>query len=153
MMKTVITYGTFDIFHIGHLKLIQRLSRMGDNLIIGVSTDEFNAEKGKRCIIPFEQRKEIVENIKGVDLVIAENNWGQKERDIKEYGVDLFVMGDDWQGKFDHLTEYCTVEYISRTEGISTTYLKNILREPTEKIRHEVEEIFKLVDTIRKNLS
>ena len=128
--KTVITYGTFDMFHIGHLKLIRRLKTCGDRLIIGVSTDVFNEKKGKKCIIPFEQRKEIVENIKGVDLVIAENSWNQKIEDIKKYKADVFIMGDDWKGEFDHLKEFCEVQYLPRTEGISTTELKNIVIKP-----------------------
>jgi|SRR5690554_3837157 len=149
---TVITYGTFDMFHIGHLKLLKRLSELGDRLIIGVSTDEFNAQKGKKCIIPFEQRKEIVENIKGVDLVIPENDWEQKITDIKNLNVDLFVMGSDWEGKFDYLTEYCEVQYLPRTKGISTTELKNILNNPAKKVKEEIDQIFKIIETIKNNL-
>jgi len=131
-MKTVITYGTFDMFHIGHLRLIQRLTKLGDKLIIAVSTDEFNALKGKKNIIPFEQRAEIVNNIKGVDLVIPENSWEQKIEDIKKYNVDVFAIGDDWEGKFDFLKEYCEVVYLPRTEGISTTEIKEYISTKTK---------------------
>lgn len=125
--KTVITYGTFDMFHIGHLNLIKRLLPLGEKLIVAVSTDEFNAIKGKKTLIPYEQRAEIIANIKGVDLVIPENNWEQKPNDIKHYGVDIFAMGNDWEGKFDMLKAYCSVVYLPRTEDISTTEIKKSL--------------------------
>lgn len=127
--KTILTYGTFDMFHIGHLKLLQRLKLLGDNLIVGVSTDEFNKIKGKKTLIPYEQRALIVENIKCVDKVIPEDNWEQKINDVKEYNIDIFAMGNDWEGKFDFLTEYCKVIYLPRTENISTTQLKLDLNE------------------------
>jgi glycerol-3-phosphate cytidylyltransferase len=127
--KIVITYGTFDMFHIGHLKLLQRLKKLGDKLIVAVSTDSFNELKGKKTLIPFEQRALIVENIKCVDQVILEENWEQKVSDIKKYNVDIFAMGNDWDGKFDFLKEYCEVVYLSRTENISTTKLKKELDE------------------------
>ena len=100
MSKVILTYGTFDLFHIGHLKLLQRLKKMGDVLIVGVSTDEFNCVKGKKTIIPYEQRAEIIANIKDVDFVIPENNWEQKINDIKNHNVDIFAIGDDWKGEF-----------------------------------------------------
>lgn len=125
--KTVLTYGTFDMFHIGHLKLLQRLKALGNRLVVAVSTDEFNELKGKKTLIPFEQRALIVENIKCVDMVIAEKNWEQKIEDIKKYNIDIFAMGDDWQGKFDFLKEYCEVVYLPRTQNISTTELKKEL--------------------------
>lgn len=100
-MKTVITYGTFDLFHIGHLRLLQRAKALGDKLIVAVSTDEFNLQKGKRAIMPFEHRVEIIKNLKCVDMVIPEESWEQKIEDIKRYKVDIFVMGDDWKSKFD----------------------------------------------------
>ncbi|MDK2907246.1 MAG: glycerol-3-phosphate cytidylyltransferase [Petrotoga sp.] len=127
-MKTVITYGTFDLFHIGHLRLLQRAKALGDRLIVGVSTDEFNLQKGKKAIMPFEHRAEIVRSIKYVDLVIPETCWEQKVEDIKKYNVDILVMGDDWKGKFDHLSKYCEVVYLPRTEGISSTELREILK-------------------------
>ena len=125
--KIVLTYGTFDMFHIGHLKLLQRLKTLGDRLIVAVSTDEFNSIKGKKTLIPFEQRALIVQNIKCVDMVISEENWEQKIDDIKKYNVDIFAMGDDWKGKFDFLKDYCEVIYLPRTQNISTTELKKEL--------------------------
>ncbi|GAB2983443.1 glycerol-3-phosphate cytidylyltransferase [Nocardioides montaniterrae] len=126
-MRTVLSYGTFDLFHVGHLRLIERLAALGDRLIIGVSTDEFNAGKGKRSVVSYQDRADIVSSIKGVDLVIPENSWDQKVRDIKEHGVDVFVMGDDWAGKFDELKEHCEVVYLPRTKGISSTEIKQML--------------------------
>ncbi|MDX4048709.1 glycerol-3-phosphate cytidylyltransferase [Aliarcobacter skirrowii] len=125
--KIVLTYGTFDMFHIGHLNLLNRLKRLGDKLIVAVSTDEFNSIKGKKTLIPFEQRALIVQNIKCVDMVISEENWEQKIDDIKKYNVDIFAMGDDWKGKFDFLKDYCEVIYLPRTQNISTTELKKEL--------------------------
>lgn len=122
--KIVLTYGTFDMFHIGHLNLLNRLKNLGSKLIVAVSTDEFNALKGKKTLIPFEQRALIVQNIKCVDMVIAEDTWEQKIEDIKKYNIDIFAMGDDWEGKFDFLKDYCEVIYLPRTENISTTQLK-----------------------------
>ena len=126
--NTCITYGTFDLFHIGHLKLLERIKSMCSNLIVAVSTDEFNKLKGKTCVIPYEQSAAIVAEIKYVDKVIPENNWEQKENDIEKYNVDAFVIGDDWKGKFDFLNEKCEVIYLPRTEGISTTELKEKLK-------------------------
>ncbi len=127
-MTTVLTYGTFDLFHIGHLNMIQRLAELGDRLIIAVSTDEFNAGKGKTSVVSYEDRAKIVGSIKGVDLVIPETSWDQKATDIKEHGVDVFAIGDDWAGKFDELKELCEVVYLSRTDGISSTEIKQMLR-------------------------
>jgi glycerol-3-phosphate cytidylyltransferase len=127
-MTTVLTYGTFDLFHIGHLNLINRLAELGDRLVIGVSTDEFNAGKGKKSIVSFEDRARIVSSIKGVDLVIPEESWEQKVSDIKEHDVDVFAIGDDWAGKFDDLKELCEVVYLSRTDGISSTEIKQMLQ-------------------------
>jgi glycerol-3-phosphate cytidylyltransferase len=125
--RTVLTYGTFDLFHIGHLRLIERLAAMGDRLVVGVSTDEFNAAKGKTSVVSYDDRADIVAAIKGVDLVIPEESWEQKVDDIKEHGVDVFVMGDDWRGRFDHLSELCEVVYLPRTQGISSTAIKQML--------------------------
>ncbi len=127
--KIVLTYGTFDMFHIGHLNLLQRLSALGDKLIVAVSTDEFNAIKGKKTLIPYDQRAKIVSAIKGVDLVIPEENWDQKIDDIRSHNVDIFAMGNDWEGKFDFLSPYCEVVYLPRTEEISTSELKIALNE------------------------
>lgn len=126
-MKTVLTYGTFDLFHIGHVRLLKRLKGLGDRLIVAVSSDEFNRIKGKRCLIPYEQRVEILSSIKYVDMVIPEHNWEQKESDIINHRVDIIAMGEDWRGKFDNLNKYCEVVYLPRTEGISTTDIKSLL--------------------------
>lgn len=126
--RTVLTYGTFDLFHIGHLRLIERLAALGDRLIVGVSTDEFNAGKGKKSVVSYEDRAAIVGAIRGVDLVIPERSWEQKRSDIVEHGVDVFVMGDDWSGKFDDLSDVCEVKYLPRTSGVSSTDIKEMLR-------------------------
>lgn len=123
-MRTVITYGTFDLFHIGHVRILERARALGDRLIVAVSTDAFNIEKGKRPCTPYEHRVEIVKSCRYVDLVIPELRWDQKKEDIIKYGVDIFTMGDDWAGKFDELSDLCEVCYLSRTPGISTTLLK-----------------------------
>ena len=127
--KRVITYGTFDMFHIGHLNLLNRLSKLGDELIVAVSTDEFNAIKGKKTLIPYEQRAEIVRNIKCVTEVIGEESWEQKAGDVKRYEIDVFAMGNDWEGKFDFLQPHCEVVYLPRTEDVSTTELKIALND------------------------
>ena len=127
-MKKVITYGTFDLFHVGHLNILRRAKELGDYLVVAVSSDAFNEIKGKKCVIPDYERMAIVEAIKYVDEVIPENDWEQKVRDVQEHDIDVFVMGDDWEGKFDFLSEYCDVVYLPRTEGISTTQLKTILK-------------------------
>ena len=127
-MKKVITYGTFDLLHAGHINLLRRAKELGDYLIVVVSTDEFNwNEKRKKCYFSYEERKKLVEAVRYVDLVIPENNWEQKVSDVQENHVDTFVMGDDWVGKFDFLKEYCDVVYLPRTEGISTTKIKQDL--------------------------
>ncbi|MBR2762331.1 MAG: glycerol-3-phosphate cytidylyltransferase [Solobacterium sp.] len=126
-MKRVITYGTYDLLHWGHIRLLQRAKALGDYLIVGLSSDEFNAGKNKNAYHPYEERKAMLEAIRYVDLVIPENTWEQKVSDIKEFRVDTFVMGDDWAGKFDELKEYCEVIYLPRTAGISTTKIKEDL--------------------------
>jgi glycerol-3-phosphate cytidylyltransferase len=123
-LTVVLTYGTFDLFHVGHLRLLQRLADMGDRLIVGVSTDEFNAAKGKLAVIPYADRAAIVAGIRGVDTVFAEENWDQKAKDIVHYGVTHFCMGDDWRGKFDCLKALCEVVYLERTEGVSSTKIR-----------------------------
>ena len=128
-MKKIITYGTFDLLHYGHINLLKRAKALGDYLIVALSTDEFNSySKHKKCFFSYEQRKKLLEAIKYVDLVIPEENWEQKISDIKEFRVDTFVIGDDWKGKFDFLSEYCEVVYLPRTPEISTTKIKNDLR-------------------------
>ena len=128
-MKKVITYGTFDLLHAGHINLLRRAKELGDYLIVVVSTDEFNwNEKQKKCYFSYEKRKQLLEAIRYVDLVIPEENWEQKRTDVKEYHVDTFVMGDDWKGCFDWVKDVCEVVYLPRTEGISTTQLKEELK-------------------------
>ena len=122
--RIVITYGTFDLLHYGHINLFKRAKALGDYLIVAISTDEFNEIKGKTCYFPYEKRKIIVEAIRYVDKVIPENTWEQKVFDIKKHNVDVFVMGDDWTGKFDDLKEYCEVIYLPRTPDVSTTSIK-----------------------------
>lgn len=127
-MKKVITYGTFDLFHVGHLNLLKRAKSYGDYLIVAVSSDAFNLGKGKKCFVKDVDRMAIVEAIKYVDEVILEESWEQKVSDVVNHNVDVFVMGDDWSGKFDFLKEYCEVVYLPRTEGISTTQIKEELK-------------------------
>ena len=140
IMKRVLTYGTFDLFHYGHLKLLERAKKLGDYLIVGVSTDEFNRIKGKKSIFPYEHRKEIVKNIKYVDEVIPEENWEQKINDVKKYKIDVFVMGEDWKGKFDFLKDYCEVIYLPRTKGITSTSLKTVLESLNDESIKNIEK-------------
>ena len=128
-MIKVITYGTFDLLHYGHIRLLKRARELGDYLIVSLSTDEFNAIKGKKSYHDYETRKKMLEAIRYVDLVIPEENWEQKVQDIKDYKVDVVVMGDDWadSDKFDYLKEYCELTFLPRTEGISTTKIKSDL--------------------------
>lgn len=128
MSKTVLTYGTFDLFHIGHLNLLQRLRDMGDRLIVGVSTDEFNALKGKQTIVRHDDRLRIVQGLKCVDLAIPENAWEQKADDIRKHDVAIFGIGADWKGHFDELETLCEVVYLPRTRGISSTEIKQAMR-------------------------
>ena len=151
MKKTILTYGTFDMFHIGHLKLLQRLAELGDELIVAVSSDEFNNIKGKTVLIPYEQRAEIVQNISCVDKVISEENWEQKIDDIKKYNVDIFAIGDDWEGKFDFLREHCEVVYLERTKDISTTQLKKSLTSFLSIPKEDILNAFKIIETLKKD--
>ena len=129
-MKRVITYGTFDLLHYGHINLLRRAKQYGDYLIVGLSTDEFNwNEKQKKCYFSYEKRKQLLEAIRYVDLVIPEENWEQKISDVKEYHIDTFVMGDDWDGKYEFLKDYCDVVNLPRTPEISTTQIKKDLTE------------------------
>ena len=125
--KTVLTYGTFDLLHYGHLEILKRASLLGNKLIVGLSTDKFNEIKGKTCVLPYQKRKELIESLDYVDKVIPENNWDQKVTDIQGNNIDIFVMGDDWEGKFDELKVFCEVIYLPRTKGISSTKLRSIL--------------------------
>ncbi|NLK93723.1 MAG: glycerol-3-phosphate cytidylyltransferase [Clostridiales bacterium] len=127
-MKRVITYGTFDLLHYGHINLLKNAKALGDYLIVALSTDEFNLkEKNKKCYFSYEKRKQLLEAIRYVDLVVPEESWEQKITDIDKYFVDIFVMGNDWEGKFDFLKEKCEVIYLPRTPEISTTEIKRDL--------------------------
>ncbi len=126
-MRRVITYGTYDVLHYGHINLLKRAKMFGDYLIVSLSTDEFNMLKNKKSYYNYEQRKFILEACRYVDLVIPENNWEQKIGDIKKYQADVFVMGDDWEGKFDFLKKYCEVIYLPRTKNVSSTLTKAYL--------------------------
>lgn len=129
-MKRILTYGTFDLLHYGHIRILKRAKELGDYLVVALSTDEFNATKGKKAYHSYETRKKMLEAIRYVDLVIPENNWEQKVQDIKDYKIDVVVMGDDWAGsdKFDYLKDYCQVVFLERTPGVSTTMIKNDLQ-------------------------
>ena len=126
-MRKVITYGTFDLLHYGHINLLRRAKELGDYLVVALSTDEFNNIKKKKSYFNYEKRKMILEAIRYVDEVIPEEDWEQKVIDVKERNIDIFVMGDDWKGKFDYLKEYCEVVYLERTPDISTTQIKETL--------------------------
>lgn len=126
-MKTILTYGTYDLLHYGHIELLRRAKEMGDYLIVGLSTDDFNKSKGKKSYYSYNDRKYMLESIRYVDLVIPENNWDQKSKDVNKFEVDTFVMGHDWEGEFDFLRDICQVIYLNRTEGISTTQIKKEL--------------------------
>ena len=129
-MKRILTYGTYDLLHYGHIRLLKRAKALGDYLIVALSTDEFNEIKGKTAYHSYEERKEMLEAIRYVDLVIPEDNWEQKISDVEKYHADVVVMGSDWAGsdKFDYLSDYCEVLYLDRTEGVSTTKIKEDLR-------------------------
>ncbi len=150
--KIIITYGTFDLFHIGHLNILQRAKELGSKLIVAVSTDDFNTVKGKKVIIPYEQRAEIVRNIKCVDEVIPEKDWKQKESDINKYSVDIFVMGDDWRGQFDELNAYCEVVYLARTDGVSSTGLKKSLKQIVSTPPQQLREAIDVIERLLKDL-
>ena len=127
-MIKVITYGTFDLFHYGHLEILRRAKEIGNYLIVAVSSDEFNERKNKKCVYSAKHRMAIVNSIKYVDKVIPEVSWEQKENDLIENNIDILVMGDDWKGKFDHLKDKCKIKYLSRTKGISTSFLKQSIK-------------------------
>lgn len=133
-MKRVITYGTFDLLHYGHINLLRRAKELGDYLIVALSTEEFNLVKGKKSYFKYDERKNMLEAIRYVDLVIEERNWEQKICDVKNHQVNTFVIGDDWKGKFDFLNQYCKVIYLPRTKEISTTNIKRDISEGKIKI-------------------
>jgi len=124
-MRRIITYGTFDLLHYGHINLLKRAKSLGDYLIVALSTDEFSlVEKNKKTYFNYNIRKEFLEAIRYVDLVIPETSWEQKQKDINVYNINVFVMGDDWKGKFDFLKDQCEVMYFERTPDISTSQIK-----------------------------
>ena len=128
-MRRIITYGTFDLLHYGHINLLRRAKALGDYLTVALSSDSFNwKEKQKKCYFSYEERKMLLEAVRYVDLVIPENSWEQKVSDVREYHIDTFVMGNDWEGKFDFLKEYCEVVYLPRTPEISTTQIRQELK-------------------------
>lgn len=155
-MKTVVTYGTFDLFHVGHLRLLKRLRSLGDRLVVGLSTDEFNRLKGKETVVPYEQRREILMGVRYVDNVFPEDCWEQKAEDIRREKADIFAMGDDWAGKFDFLSDIVQVVYLPRTPDVSTTALKQVLSsrqaERIASVRHSLEHTMSLVDELRRDL-
>ncbi|MBR2286204.1 MAG: adenylyltransferase/cytidyltransferase family protein [Alphaproteobacteria bacterium] len=127
-MTRVLTYGTFDTFHWAHMLLLQRARAMGDWLGVGLSTDEFNAIKGKTSVFNYAERENILRGIKYVDLIFPERTWEQKREDIVKYGADIFVIGDDWRGKFDDLSDLCRVVYLPRSPNISSTLIKQFIK-------------------------
>jgi glycerol-3-phosphate cytidylyltransferase len=128
-MKRVLTYGTFDLFHVGHIRLLERARSLGDYLVVGLSTDEFNLQKGKKSVFSYAERFAILSALRHVDQIVPEKNWDQKTQDVIDNKIDVFVIGDDWQGKFDFLKTNCEVVYLPRTGGISTTYIKYLISE------------------------
>jgi glycerol-3-phosphate cytidylyltransferase len=147
--RRAITYGTFDLFHYGHLQLLRRVADLADQLIVGVATDEFNVIKGKRSMIAYEQRAEIVASLRMVDAVIPERNWEQKREDIETHDVDLFVIGNDWAGEFDDLGDLCDVVYLPRTSGISSTEIRDAVHvfspAEVERLHHALEAISEVI--------
>jgi len=123
-MTKIITYGTFDVLHRGHINLLKRAKALGDELYVGLSSDEFNIGKNKKSVLPYEDRECVLESLHFVDVVFKEDSWDQKVPDVIKYGIDIFVMGDDWEGHFDFLKPHCKVIYLPRTPGVSTTLLK-----------------------------
>lgn len=152
-MKTIITYGTFDLFHVGHVRLLKRLSELGDQLIVGVSSDEFNLSKGKNSFFSYDERAEIVSSCKYVTSVFPEHCWKQKREDIIKYKADIFAMGDDWEGKFDNLSNSCKIVYLPRTEYVSTTQIKNSLSKVDSAELDRIESSLHDVISIVKSLS
>ena len=147
-MKTILTYGTFDLFHIGHLRLLQRLRALGDRLVVGVSTDEFNHIKGKKTVVPFADRIAIIQSLQCVDLAIPETCWEQKTDDIRQHQVSIFGMGGDWEGRFDDLKAHCEVVYLPRTEGISSTHIRKTLKILDQTHIGELKQALDLISSI-----
>ena len=151
-MKTIITYGTFDLFHVGHVRLLKRLSDLGDRLVVGCSTDEFNAVKKKKTIMPYNERVEILKACRYVDDVFPEKNWEQKRDDIVREKADIFAMGDDWVGRFDDLKDIADVLYLPRTQDISTTEVRQLVHalhaERLNELRSATKHLLDIIDTL-----
>ena len=126
-LRRVLTYGTFDTLHHGHIRLLRRAKSLGDYLVVALSTDEFNAGKNKKALFSYAERKHDLEAIRYVDLVIPEVSWEQKRDDVRLYGIDVFTMGDDWEGKFDFLSDICEVAYLPRTPSVSSTQIREMM--------------------------
>lgn len=146
-MIVVITYGTFDLFHVGHVRLLKRLKELGSKLIVGISSDEFNKVKGKNSFFSYEERAEIVSSCRYVDGVFPEHTWEQKRSDILKYKASILGMGDDWEGKFDDFNDICSVVYLERTENVSSTKIKKSLSAVTS------EDIVKIEDQLHGLIS
>jgi glycerol-3-phosphate cytidylyltransferase len=148
---TVLTYGTFDLFHVGHLNLLNRLRALGDRLVVGCSTDEFNSLKGKKTIVPYDQRCAILKSLRVVDKVIPESSWEQKRSDILHEKVAIFGMGGDWVGRFDDLEEVCRVIYLPRTTDVSTTEIKDLVSaaqiERIAELKSGVERLRRMLES------
>jgi glycerol-3-phosphate cytidylyltransferase len=155
MSKIILTYGTFDLFHIGHVRMLKRLKNIGDKLIVGISTDEFNEVKGKKSFFSYEERSEIVSSCKFVDGIFPENKWDQKKNDIIRFNANVFAIGDDWKGKFDDLGIVCEVLYLPRTEDISTTDIKKSLAgindDVLDKLEGSVHDVLEIVRALTKS--
>ena len=151
-MKTILTYGTFDLFHVGHVRLLKRLRALGDRLVVGLSTDEFNQGKGKNTVISYEQRREVLMACQYVDDVFPEQTWEQKREDILREKADIFAMGDDWAGKFDDLGDITDVMYLARTQDISTTEVKqmvaHIKHERKAELQHALQTLIEKIDAL-----
>ncbi|KUJ84913.1 glycerol-3-phosphate cytidylyltransferase [Microbulbifer flavimaris] len=152
MNRTVITYGTFDLFHVGHVRLLKRLANLGDRLVVGCSTDQFNELKGKRTIMSYAQRKEMLEACRYVDSVFPESNWEQKREDILREQAAIFAMGDDWAGKFDDLADIAEVIYLPRTQDISTTEIKELVSSVRQEKKQELLNVCDHLLTLAQRL-
>ena len=151
-MSTIVTYGTFDLYHVGHVRLLKRLKALGDRLVVGLSTDEFNLVKGKKVVIPYKDRREILLSCKYVDDVFEEHSWEQKREDLIREKADVFAIGDDWAGKFDDLEDLVNVIYLPRTKDISTTDLKTVLSQLNEEKVSELKNVIANLTTIANQL-